>query len=69
MNEEQQRFQAKYLEKRKNCRAAPDPFASIPSSNRTISSDNGSGGGYIDLIGFAGILTKGELFKPRNCDL
>jgi hypothetical protein len=70
MNEEQQRFQAKYLEKRKNCGAAPDPFASLPPSNRTSSLGNGTvGGGGIDPIAFAGLLIKGELFKPRNCDL
>jgi hypothetical protein len=70
MNEEQQRFQAKYLEKRKNCGAAPDPFASLPPSNRTTSLGNGTGdGGGIDPIAFAGFVIKGELFKPRNCDL
>lgn len=69
MSEEQQRFQAKYSEKRKNCGVAPDPSASIPPPNRTASSDNGtSGGGGIDLIGFVGILTRGELFKARDCD-
>ncbi len=72
MNEEQQRFQAKYLEKRKNCGPpAPDPVASLPPPNRTTSAGNGSGGGGggIDPIGFVGLVIKGELFKPRNCDL
>jgi hypothetical protein len=70
MNEEQQRFQAKYLEKRENCGAAPDPVSSLPPSNRATSLGNGTGGGGgIDPIAFAGLLIRGELFKPRNCDL
>jgi hypothetical protein len=71
MNEEQQRLQAKELEHQKNCGApAPDPVASLPPPNRTASAGNGSGsGGGIDPIGFVGLVIKGELFKPRNCDL